>query len=40
MLGAAEYIRRFNARENVKIINGACLVRLSFSSGCQSVVKF
>ena len=40
MLSAAEYIRRFNAREDVKIINGACLVSLSISSGSHCVAKF
>ena len=40
MLGAAKYISYFNARENLKIINGACLVLLSFSSGSYCVVKF
>ena len=40
MLGAAEYIRRFNARGNVNIINSACLVSLSTSSGSHCVASF
>ena len=40
LLGAAEYIRRFNARENFKISYDAFLVSLFFFSGSHYVVKF
>ena len=40
LLGAAEYIHRFNARENFKISYDAFLVSLFFSSGSHCIVKF
>ena len=40
LLGADEYVHRFNARENVKIIYNACLVSFSISSGSHCVAKF